>query len=348
MILRIVSNNLKGGARRYCYILNRALQDSGRKTATFIPRAPSADPFSDAELVPFEYHNTRSFLKLLLYAYRNRTKITLIHSHLRMANIYGFIISLIIGKPLVITCHGPDPKKKTIRESFLIFLNKCAVKRAKRIIHISEFVKQNFLEYHSILESDKHVVIYNGSDDLGVKCREPSTVLKIVVVGELTERKGIPRLIQELEKLEKEGVKKSIEFHIYGEGIYKNDLIKLSRKVKNYKVNVHGYEDDLGKIYHNADLHLILAINEGFGRVVTEAMSAGVPTIAYRSGAFPELIRHKVTGYLLGDEPLSDAISFFSDSNILSAISHHCRLEFEDRFSSIAFSINTIRAISSL
>ncbi|HWP56590.1 MAG TPA: glycosyltransferase family 4 protein [Candidatus Acidoferrales bacterium] len=41
---------------------------------------------------------------------------------------------------------------------------------------------------------------------------------------------------------------------------------------------------------------------EPFGMVVTEAMAAGTPVIAYRRGSMPELIRHGETGFLCADE----------------------------------------------
>jgi glycosyltransferase involved in cell wall biosynthesis len=63
----------------------------------------------------------------------------------------------------------------------------------------------------------------------------------------------------------------------------------------------------------NADIFLHASVrDEPFGRVVAEAMAAGVPVIASRSGGVPEIVRDGVDGllYPMGDmEALSKAIT---------------------------------------
>ena len=58
---------------------------------------------------------------------------------------------------------------------------------------------------------------------------------------------------------------------------------------------------ELVDFYYNADVFAFAPIwNEGFGIPPVEAMAAGVPVVATRSGAVPEMVRDQQTGFLVG------------------------------------------------
>jgi glycosyltransferase involved in cell wall biosynthesis len=53
-------------------------------------------------------------------------------------------------------------------------------------------------------------------------------------------------------------------------------------------------------LYYNADIFAFAPIwNEGFGIPPMEAMAAGVPVVATRSGAIPEIVRDQETGFVV-------------------------------------------------
>ena len=56
----------------------------------------------------------------------------------------------------------------------------------------------------------------------------------------------------------------------------------------------------MAKIYAEADVFVNPSIQETFGKTTAEAMSCGVPVIAYNSTATPELVgRNNECGYLV-------------------------------------------------
>ncbi|MGR5135893.1 glycosyltransferase family 4 protein [Vibrio jasicida] len=352
MIFRIVGDNQKGGARRHVFIINTYLKLKNVNTLTFIPRAPSADPITDQESVNLDYRNTNSILKIIFSAIKYRNSIKLIHCHLRRANIIGLFVSLLLNKSLVITCHGPVEKDKGFKERLLIFLDKLAVFRAKKIIHISNFSKEKYLNYNGIKDSLKHKTIYNGSDKLRLTrvisgLRNKKTI-EFVVVGELTDRKRIPLIISELKDVDsKIRINRDIKFRFYGDGPYHSQLLSLKRELRRIEIDVCGYENDLEKIYAGAHFNLIYSENEGFGRVITEAMSIGIPSIVSNSGAFPEIVTDGVTGIIVGGESLLSIIDKINEDEIdYKSMQLNCVEEFNRRFTSEIFSKLTFEEIN--
>jgi glycosyltransferase involved in cell wall biosynthesis len=68
------------------------------------------------------------------------------------------------------------------------------------------------------------------------------------------------------------------------------------------KVAFHGFirRPELVDFYYNADVFAFAPIwNEGFGIPPIEAMAAGVPVVATRTGAIPEIVRDQQTGFLV-------------------------------------------------
>ncbi|MBV8450860.1 MAG: glycosyltransferase family 4 protein, partial [Deltaproteobacteria bacterium] len=69
------------------------------------------------------------------------------------------------------------------------------------------------------------------------------------------------------------------------------------------KVTFHGFvpRPELVDLYYDADVFAFAPIwNEGFGIPPLEAMAAGVPVVATRAGAIPEIVRDQRTGFLVG------------------------------------------------
>ena len=57
--------------------------------------------------------------------------------------------------------------------------------------------------------------------------------------------------------------------------------------------------DQLAEEYVNADCFCLPTVQEGFGIVFLEAMAAGLPVVACRAAAVPEVVREGETGVLV-------------------------------------------------
>jgi glycosyltransferase involved in cell wall biosynthesis len=115
-------------------------------------------------------------------------------------------------------------------------------------------------------------------------------------------------------KVWKEVVKKYPDWtlHIYGEGperpaleqyIVDNGLVK--------HVFLEGVSADIDSVYSNASLMLFSSLAEGFGMVLIEAMSAGVPCISYNTPCGPsEIIDNGKDGWLVPPGDISQMTEY--------------------------------------
>jgi glycosyltransferase involved in cell wall biosynthesis len=84
--------------------------------------------------------------------------------------------------------------------------------------------------------------------------------------------------------------------------------IKLKEQVENLgladNVRFLGWRPDVDEIMGCFDIFVLPSLNEGMGRVLVEAMSAGLPIVASRVGGIPDLVKHGENGLLV---PPADA-----------------------------------------
>ena len=86
-------------------------------------------------------------------------------------------------------------------------------------------------------------------------------------------------------------------------GAYTRELQNLiqSKGLKD-RVFLKGKTDQVLDVYMNADIFAFPSAYEGFGMALAEAMSAGLPAVAYRScPAVNEIVRNEVNGLLVDD-----------------------------------------------
>lgn len=350
MIVRVVGQN-GGGSRVYVHQLNRGLINKGEDVVTYYKDFKPGDPITDSDLTKVKTVYGLNPLYLFFFLVKNRNKIRYVHSHLRNATVIVYVLCLILGLMHVITVHGPIVYgKKSLKDTIIIYLFGKALQHCKLALFISKFTRKNTLDICSVGVRDCFKVVYNGSDKVLSTLKNSEDVFKIVVVGELTERKR-PLEIISLGKILKSRLvnHQTIEINIFGEGYLKKELedrVNLEDLADLIKIRGNVY--NVSDIYSGANLHLIFSYDEGFGRVITEAMSCGIPTIAFNSGAFPEIIEAGKTGFLFdSNEECSNLImsiinkdkGFVFNSEVIKNV-------FDSKFSSETFERKTLDYLS--
>lgn len=143
----------------------------------------------------------------------------------------------------------------------------------------------------------------------------PLTSKRIVSVGRLSPEKGYLDLL----KIYNEVIKKYPDWKldIIGDGVQK-DLLEEYILKHNLSDNVtlHGFQkkDYIDEILHKSSIYVMTSHTESFGIVLLEAMSHGVPCIAFDSAeGARELINSGMNGYLIKRRNFSAMIKKIDD-----------------------------------
>lgn len=131
----------------------------------------------------------------------------------------------------------------------------------------------------------------------------------VLSVGRLIKSKHHDELIQIFSKIEAPDWKLIV---VGDDALKQRNKEKLEILIKGLgiqnRVELVGKRLDVEKFYNNAKIFAFASSSEGFPNVIGEAMSAGLPVVAYDCIAGPsDLIEHEKTGFLIN---LHDTSSF--------------------------------------
>lgn len=119
-----------------------------------------------------------------------------------------------------------------------------------------------------------------------------------VSLGRLTKEKGFDRLIEIWDLLSKNNQK--WELHVYGRGPeYDNLNAQIANRNLRDKIKIFEPVKDVDTVYENASVYLMTSRFEGFGLVLIEAMSFGLPVVSYNLVGPSELINNTYNGFLI-------------------------------------------------
>jgi glycosyltransferase involved in cell wall biosynthesis len=169
-----------------------------------------------------------------------------------------------------------DSKTKTTRKDEELAL-------ADHIIVASCFTQKTLEDYPNNL-SPKSVVPYGCPKPMSAKSRKwfkGNDKLKVLYVGGLSQRKGLSYLIEAIESL-----KDKVKFSFIGSG-NGLDLIQSTLPQSNY-LETMSHSQVLSTM-RSYDVLVFPSLFEGFGMVITEAMSQGMVVIASDHTALPDI-----------------------------------------------------------
>lgn len=173
-----------------------------------------------------------------------------------------------------------------------------ALNRADRVVCVSIGLAKNlFIKYK--LHTEPQVIYYGLSNKYANNiAQKPKNLLDskkriILSVGRFVAQKDFATTIRAFSLLVKQ--KSNSELWLVGDGPQKQELINLVSKLKLIdKVKFLGWKKELLSIYRKADIFVFASNWEGFGYVILEAMSQGLPVIATDTNFGPrEIIANK-------------------------------------------------------
>jgi glycosyltransferase involved in cell wall biosynthesis len=279
--------------------------------------------------------------------YIERNRIDLVYTN-TVTCIEGALAARATGRPHIWHLREHVAGNKDIRA----LLPAAAVSRIVGLLSDRVIVNSRVLadEYGCGALKGKISVVYNGialerfrlPADAGVLLRRELGIkygTKLVVtIGSITPRKGHAVFVDAAAALR--NIHRDVAFVVVGNGD-PSLMRQLRARVEMAGLQdaffFLGWREDIDRILAAADLLILTAEQEAFGRTIVEAMAAGVPVVATRCGGPEEIVLDGETGLLV---PVNDAESIaaaaarvLSDSELTERFSTAGRARAEALFS---------------
>lgn len=312
----------------------------------------------------YEFVSTRIALSSLLFTFSMRAWLRLrelsgehrfdvVHDNQTLS--YGIWLMQMLGFPVVATVHHPltIDLENALRQSRSLYemarrilwspwvMQQVVARRLPRVIAVSHTSRRAIQQAFG-LAPERTRVIHNGIDHEHFRPlpdveRKPGLIL---YVGNSEDRnKGARHLIEALHLLQDD----RREYQLALVDHKKTRLKLVPRLVQQYGLGTrvhftgHVSTEQLTRLYNQATLVVSPSLYEGFGLPAAEAMACGTAVIATTGGAFPEVIDHGETGWLVppGDTAaLADAIRLLmEDAGLRRRLGQAARQSILKRFS---------------
>ncbi len=145
-------------------------------------------------------------------------------------------------------------------------------------------------------------VVHNGIDMPPAVAPSPETPpVRLGIIGGISEQKQHMVLLRAVAALKQRLPAESFRLHIVGRALgrfprtVEAEIAALGIADRIVRV---GFTRERDAIYRELDVVVAPALDEGFGLTVAEAGAYGLPAVAARSGALPEIVEHERTGLL--------------------------------------------------
>ncbi len=223
----------------------------------------------------------------------------LLHTHLVHGDIYGSMASRRLGVPFVSSRHNDD---RYLAGPFR-YVDRAFARRADALIAISDAVRR-FLESVG-LPREKLVTIRYGLDAIPSAASEltpeaagiPPDVPLVLAIGRLTPQKDHPTLLRAFARARTEHPGAMLA--ILGIGPLEAETRALVSELHLDDAVVLPGRLEVRDWLERADIFVHTSRWEGFGIVLLEAMLAGLPIVATRVSAIPEVVADGATGLLV-------------------------------------------------
>jgi len=294
-------------------------------------------------LIAGHYNGNLIHAYLILYKLLCRNKYNILLTTQRPTSIITYILhklsfsrtKLVIREAASNFKSSYDDKGR-IKKFFLKTLYKLSYGNAYSIIVNSEATKNDLVNEGIIKSSKVNVFHIDNPVDIDL-IRQRSievspiptshSIKTVVTIARLVKHKNIENLIQAFEKVVY--FKPTTQLIIIGDGPERQKLSELAEDL-NIQNNVHftGRLSNPYPVLHNSDLFVLPSKWEGFGMVVVEALTLGVPVIASNIDGGP---RHILENGEYGILVKPDSVADLAESIILNLGKDHDKEKFKRR-----------------
>jgi len=211
--------------------------------------------------------------------------------------------------PVVVTVHDvsflehPEyfPRGRALQLQWTV---RRTIRRAAKILTVTEFSRRSILKAYGDLDEDKVVVVPNAASEFRAISRESATAAVrerfaipgpyILSVGDLQRRKNQIGLIRAFAKLVRACPQLRHELVFAGKPTWFFDRIHEAARESGVadRIRFLGFvrDEDLLQLYNGCDLFVFPSYYEGFGLPALEAMACGRAVACSNAAALPEVV----------------------------------------------------------
>ena len=251
------------------------------------------------------------------------------------ASAVGVPLGKLARVPRIFTWqHNSEYRSQTARRIYSV-----CYKLSDKVLADSQAVAEMLETEFSVATSKIATLPIVGVDtdffhpDAGDITFENDQEFQVGTVGRLVEQKGYDYLIETASRMP------DAHFHIIGEGELRTELEEMCREKNVSNVTVHGrvgYEA-LPRYLGSFDVYFQPSRYEGLCMTVIEAMAAGLPVVASKTGGIQESVVDSKTGYLneVGDVSgyVRSLSRFNSDNELRRSFSTEAQNRVTQRYS---------------
>jgi glycosyltransferase involved in cell wall biosynthesis len=178
------------------------------------------------------------------------------------------------------------------------------IELANEIIVASSYTAETLFD-HTNKKSIK-TIPYGFPDTISVnqiRKRGKSKKFKLLFVGSLTQRKGLATVFKIIENL-----KHDVELSLIGRKTT-NEIPVLNENLKKFRWIESMPHSEILKEMRSHDLLIFPSVFEGFGMVLSEAMSQGLPVLTTNRTMAKDFIKHNFNGLVIEPNDIESALT---------------------------------------
>lgn len=247
------------------------------------------------------------FLRQVLKLKRGKSQENLVvHAHLPRAELLCALS--LRQESFIVTRHNSEAFFPKGSAKLSQLLSRFVLKRAFASISISKAVADYLKTSGEMRDSEANHIIYYGLEKTSVspkaKIGTRSQPVQLGTVARLVPQKNLPLLLETLKELNSKNSTK-FELSIVGTGPLLKELQLIAVKLGVEKaVSWKGQSEEMVAFYQSLDVFVLPSDYEGFGLVLLEAMSQGIPIVARNISAIPEVMGELHPGLVNSSRPI--------------------------------------------
>lgn len=307
-ILHVITTIDLGGAEKQLLTLAAYQREAGLEVEViFLKDNPALlDSFLKVGVkVDSSFAESRFWKQCLRLKKRDMKENLVVHAHLPRAELLCALS--LKSKSFIVTRHNSEHFFSKSPNILSKLLSRFVLRKSFTSISISKAVALFLKNSGEISSLENNSVIYYGLRDTSIAPKKmvdkKSNAIRIGTVSRLVPQKNISLLIRALQELNSVS-SSNYELSVVGVGPLKEELqsLAISLGVGN-AVSWEGQSKDVLAFYRSLDLFVLTSNYEGFGLVLLEAMSQGIPVIARGISAIPEVMGEKHPGLVDTNNP---------------------------------------------